>query len=70
MSAEYHGTTTFRCYDDCEQRGCPSHHIRVVSKHGGYYVEYLDAGGKPITGQRQDLGDIGLIDAVTRVLRD
>jgi hypothetical protein len=39
VSANYYGETTVRCYHDCKQSGCPSHRIRLVEKHGGYFVE-------------------------------
>lgn len=66
MGANYHGYFTYRCYDDCRQEGCPSHRARLVSKHGGYYVDVLDEQGKPT--ERIDIGEIGLINAVADVL--
>ena len=68
MSACYHGYTRFTCYDDCVQSGCPGHDIRLVSKHGAYYVEWLKDGTHEVT-ERTDLpGGIGLINAVAGLL--
>lgn len=62
MSASYHGYFDYQCYNECLQTGCPGHHGRLVSKHGGYYVETL--GPDNVVLHRIDLGDIGMMDAV------
>ena len=70
MGANYHGIGTYRCYHDCRMEGCPGHRIRLGSKHGGYYVEWLNEEGQLLgnNGGRMDIGDIGLIDAVAGIL--
>ena len=68
MSANYHGETTVRCYNDCAQAGCPSHRIRLVSRHGGFYVEQWDADRWT---HRVDLPfDYAWIRAIARLLAD
>jgi hypothetical protein len=70
MGANYHGTGAFRCYHDCRMEGCPGHRFRLASKHGGYYIEYLNEEGDLLgnNGGRQDIGDIALINAVATIL--
>ena len=69
MSATYHGETTVTCYHDCWQGGCPSHRIRVMSKHGGYYVEQWDEQQQQFA-HRVDLPfDLHWINAVAMVLQ-
>lgn len=61
MGASYHGYFTWHCYNDCRQEGCPGHRGRLVSKHGGYYIERL--GDDNVVLGRTDLGDISMLDA-------
>lgn len=63
MGANYHGTSTFRCYNGCQPGGeCPGHTIKVWSKHGAYYVD--------VDGQNnvQLPWDISFIDAVIEAM--
>lgn len=64
MSATYYGPTTTTCYNDCRQEGCPGHTVRLVSKHGGIWVE------ENIKGEWQkvcDFGDLGWFGAACRM---
>lgn len=71
MGANYHGETTVRCYDDCRMEGCPSHRIRLVSKHGGYYVDVWErtAADQPEAWHRWNHlpTDIHWFDALARL---
>ncbi len=66
MSANYYGNTTYHCYNECRQEGCPGHRIRLGSKYGCYFAEILDESGKP-AGGRIDLPDIGMFNALCRI---
>lgn len=70
MGAIKHGEETYKCYDDCRMEGCPGHHIALYSKHGGYYVIYLNEEGEPLGGNRErhNVGSMGFINAVSRIL--
>lgn len=68
MSAVYHGYTNYTCYDDCIQAGCPGHDIRLVSKHGSYYVEFVKGPNHEVTDRIDLPGGIGLINAVRKIL--
>jgi hypothetical protein len=71
VGANFHGVGTYHCYHDCRMEGCPGHRIRVGSKHGGYFVEYLNEENQPLgnNGGRFDIGDICLINTVAEILR-
>lgn len=57
MGANYHGTIKWKCYNDCQQEGCPGHEATLASKHGAYYL-LMNGRDSEITP------DIGLMDAI------
>ena len=68
MGANYHGETVVRCYHDCTLDGCPTHQFRVMSKHGGFYVEQWCPRQKR-WAYREDLPfDINVTRALARVI--
>ena len=67
MSAYYYGYGRAHCAQDCRQAGCPRHFLRVVEKHGGIFVEFLNEDGS--TQSRVDLPlEQGLMEAVARII--